>query len=173
MPPKSTPDLSLFLDILLKLEVLEIPYAIIGAFAATMYGITRATYDIDLIVDLNEAHIAALTQVYPLPRYYADPRQMRSAMHAGSSFNIIDTERGEKADLFPVTMEPRQRPAFTKRVRHPLDMPEPAAHGYRRPPRPAAAGVVRISAHCAADASGSAAREPLKASEYARYGYRG
>jgi hypothetical protein len=29
---------------------------IIGGFAATMYGITRTTFDIDIVVDLKEAH---------------------------------------------------------------------------------------------------------------------
>ena len=32
---------------------------IIGGFAATMYGITRTTYDIDIVVDLKEPHIQA------------------------------------------------------------------------------------------------------------------
>jgi len=29
---------------------------VIGAFAATIYGISRVTYDIDIIVDLSEEH---------------------------------------------------------------------------------------------------------------------
>lgn len=117
MPSRSAPDLSLFLDIVQKLEAIGVPYVIIGGFAATIYGITRATYDIDIIVDLAEEHIQALSDAYPLPRFYADPYQMRNAMQIGSSFNIIDVERGEKADLFPVTMDKRYRPAFENRVR--------------------------------------------------------
>jgi hypothetical protein len=73
VPSASRPDLSLFLDILLKLETLDIPYVIIGGFAATMYGITRVTYDIDIIVAMGEEHIQALADSYPLPRYYAEP----------------------------------------------------------------------------------------------------
>lgn len=96
MPKESDPDLSLFLDILHKLEAIGIPYVIIGGFAATIYGITRSTYDIDIVVDLNEDYIQALAHAYPLPRYYADPHQMRQAMRSGASFNIIDTARGEK-----------------------------------------------------------------------------
>jgi hypothetical protein len=49
-------DLSLFIDILQTLEAMEAPYMIIGAFAATVYGITRVTYDID-IIELNPAWI--------------------------------------------------------------------------------------------------------------------
>lgn len=36
-------DLSLYLLVLRKLEELDIPYVVIGAFAGTMYGIMRTT----------------------------------------------------------------------------------------------------------------------------------
>ena len=72
MPKTANPDLSLFLDILNTLETLDIPYMIIGAFAGTVYGVTRVTYDIDIVVNLNDAHIEALAEAYPPPRYYAD-----------------------------------------------------------------------------------------------------
>jgi len=122
VPSISRPDRSLFLDILLKLEALDIPYVIIGGFAATMYGITRATYDIDMIVNRGEEHIQALSDAYPLPRYYADPQQMSRAIEIGSSFNIIDVERGEKADLIPLSMDRRNAPAFENRIRKTVDL---------------------------------------------------
>lgn len=122
MSKASRPDLTLFLDILTKLEALDVPYVIIGGFAATMYGITRATYDIDMIVDMGEEHIQVLSDAYPLPRYYADPHQMRRAIELGSSFNIIDVERGEKADLIPLSMDKRNEPAFESRIRRTIDM---------------------------------------------------
>jgi hypothetical protein len=117
VPNARTPDLSLFLDILQTLESIGAPYMIIGAFAATVYGITRTTYDIDIVVELSEEHIAALTTAYPPPRYYADPEQMRESIELGIMFNIIDTSRGEKADLVPLTMASRYRQAFQRRVR--------------------------------------------------------
>jgi hypothetical protein len=122
VPSVPEPDLTLFLDILRKLEKLEVHYVIIGGFAATMYGITRATYDIDIIVKMEESHIYALSAAYPLPRFYADPHQMITAIQNGNSFNIIDTERGEKADLFPLTMDPRFQPAFDNRMRRRVDL---------------------------------------------------
>jgi hypothetical protein len=116
-------DLSLFVDILHTLEVIEAPYMIIGAFAATVYGITRVTYDIDIVVDLDERHIEALAVAYPLPRYYADLVQMRDSIQLGIMFNIVDTERGEKADLVPLTMASLYRRAFLRRVRQRVDVP--------------------------------------------------
>jgi hypothetical protein len=117
------PDLSLFLDILQTLEAIGAPYMVIGAFAGAVYGVTRTTYDIDIVVDLNEEHIEALAAVYPPPRYYADPLQMRDSIRMGIMFNIIDTTRGEKADLVPLTMASRYRKAFGRRVRQTVEIP--------------------------------------------------
>jgi hypothetical protein len=96
---------------------------VIGAFAATVYGITRVTYDIDMVVDLDEEHIEALAAAYPPPRYYADPVQMRDSIRMGILFNIIDTSRGEKADLVSLTMTSRYRGAFQRRVRQTVEVP--------------------------------------------------
>jgi hypothetical protein len=117
------PDLSLFLDILQTLEAIGAPYMVIGAFAGVVYGVTRTTYDIDIVVDLDEEHIEALATVYPPPRYYADPVQMRESIRMGIMFNIIDTARGEKADLVPLTMASRYRRAFGRRVRQTVEIP--------------------------------------------------
>ncbi len=122
MSDKSVPDLSLFIDILFTLERIGIPYVIIGGFAASLYGITRATYDIDIIVDLTNDRIQALADAYPSPRYYADPYQMKNAIHIKSFFNIIDSERGEKADLFPLSMDERYQPAFDNRIRQTVEI---------------------------------------------------
>lgn len=123
MPNERPPDLGFFLDILHTLEAIGAPYMIIGAFAATVYGITRVTYDIDIVVDLDEEHIEALAAVYPPPRYYADPVQMRDSIRQGIMFNIIDTSRGEKADLVPLTMASPYRQAFQRRVRQRVELP--------------------------------------------------
>jgi len=123
VPTKREPDLSLFIDILHTLEAIKAPYAIIGAFAATVYGITRTTFDIDIVVDLSEEHILALAYHYPSPRYYADPEQMRTSIRLGIMFNIIDTSRGEKADLLPVTMHPEYRQVLARRVRQRIEAP--------------------------------------------------
>ena len=123
MPAEQKPDLSLFLDILKTLERLNAPYMIIGAFAGTVYGITRVTYDIDIVVDLADEHVDALSEAYPLPRFYADPEMIRNSIRMGIMFNIIDTNRGEKADLVPLSGTLDYRPAFERRVRQLVEIP--------------------------------------------------
>lgn len=123
MPAEKKTDLSLFLDILKTLERLNAPYMIIGAFAGTVYGITRVTYDIDIVVDLSETHINALSKAYPLPRYYADPEMIRNSIEMGIMFNIIDTNRGEKADLVPLSGTLEYRSAFERRIRQLVEIP--------------------------------------------------
>lgn len=123
MPTAERPDLDLFVSILHTLEELVIPYAIIGAFAGTLYGLNRVTQDIDIIVALSESHIPALAERYPPPRYYADPLQMREAVAFGIMFNIIDSDMGDKADLIPVTMKPGYHDVLTNRVRQRVELP--------------------------------------------------
>ncbi len=121
MSKGSLDHLAFYVEVLLKLDELNVLYAIIGGFAASMYGITRVTYDIDIVVDLKEGDIQALSSAFPSPPYYADPYQMRNAMEKGMSFNIIDGSRGEKVDLFPITMDERYRPALEHRIRRPVE----------------------------------------------------
>jgi len=118
------PDLSLFFDILRTLEHIEAPYMIIGAFASALYGSTRVSYDIDIVVNLAEKHIRALGVAYPPPRYYADPDQMRDSIRKRMMFNIIDSSRGEKADLIPLTMVTRYEQAFRHRIRQQVELPD-------------------------------------------------
>jgi hypothetical protein len=75
--------LAFYFDIVRALEEIGAPYMLIGAFAGSGLGISRATFDIDMVVDLQEPHFEALASRFPPPRYYADPEQMRSSTRWG------------------------------------------------------------------------------------------
>jgi hypothetical protein len=100
-----------------------VPYMVVGAFAAIIYDVQRTTFDIDVVVDLDEQQIQALAAAYPAPRYYADPEQMRESIRYGTLFNIIDTSYGDKADLVPLRNDLSQRVAFGRRIQQPLELP--------------------------------------------------
>jgi hypothetical protein len=106
-----------YLEVVQALDTIDAPYMIVGAFGASSYGLNRATFDVDIIVSLTEAHFESLAAHFPPPRFYADPDQMREGIELGIMFNLIDTERGTKADLVPLSREPEYREAFRRRVR--------------------------------------------------------
>ena len=109
--------LDFYVQITKALDEINAPYMIVGAFAGLSFGLTRSTFDIDILVDLHEPHIRALALRFPGPRYYADPEMMRNSMRDGIMFNIIDSTLGVKADLVPLTREPNYRVAFARRIR--------------------------------------------------------
>lgn len=110
-------DLTFYFQVLHMLKEIKTPYMIIGDFAGLAFGINRSTFDIDIMVDLNEKDFDALAARFPPPRYYADPEMMRKSTRMGIMFNLIDTEQGVKADLVPLSREPEYRAAFARRVR--------------------------------------------------------
>ncbi len=114
----SLPDLGFYKDVVRTLDEIQAPYVIVGGFAASVFGSPRPTFDVDIIVELKEGHIEALVARYPLPRYYADPVQMRDSIRMGIMFNIIDTTEGRKVDLVPLSMDLRYRRALERRVRY-------------------------------------------------------
>lgn len=109
--------ISFYVEVVRALDQIGAPYMIVGAFGASSYGLYRATYDVDIIVDLREEHFELLAAHFLPPRYYADPDQMREGMDLGIMFNLIDTERGTKADLVPLSRAQDYREAFENRIR--------------------------------------------------------
>lgn len=104
-------------EIVRALDELNAPYMIVGAFAGLAFGITRTTFDIDIIVDLRDEDCDRLSEKFPLPRFYADPLMMKDSIQMGIMFNLIDTQDGVKADLVPLSREPEYRLAFERRIR--------------------------------------------------------
>ncbi len=109
--------LGFYFDIVRALEEIGAPYMLMGAFAGSAFGITRATFDVDMLVNLQEPHFNALAHRFPPPRYYADPEQMRDSTRLGIMFNVIDMNQGVKADLVPLSGSPGYREAFARRTR--------------------------------------------------------
>jgi hypothetical protein len=109
--------LDFYIRVVKALDEIGAPYMIVGAFGGTIFGITRATHDIDIIVGLREKDFEALSQKFPLPRYYADPEMIRNSVEMGIMFNIIDSSEGIKADLVPLKREPEYQLAFNRRIR--------------------------------------------------------
>ncbi len=109
--------LDFYIRVTKALDDIGAPYMIVGAFGGTIFGITRATNDVDIIVDLHDKDFEALSKKFPLPRYYADPEMIKNSVEMGIMFNIIDSSEGYKADLVPLKREPDYQIAFDRRIR--------------------------------------------------------
>jgi hypothetical protein len=106
-----------YAEVVRALDDIDAPYMIVGAFAGLAFGITRTTFDIDILVDLRPNDCDRLSEKFPLPRFYADPEMMKDSIRLGIMFNLIDTQEGVKADLVPLLREPEYRVAFDRRIR--------------------------------------------------------
>ena len=106
----------LYFRVVKALEKINAPYMIVGAFAGSIFGITRSTADVDIMVDLHDEDCEVLSEQFPLPRYYADPEMIKNSIQMGIMFNIIDTSEGTKADLVPLKRDPEYRIAFERDV---------------------------------------------------------
>jgi hypothetical protein len=80
-------------------EKLFIPYYIGGSIASSVYGMARATLDVDIIADLKINHIAYLNQILE-HQYYIDEDMIADAIRTSSSFNLIHLETIIKIDVF-------------------------------------------------------------------------
>jgi hypothetical protein len=112
-----------YIRVVKALDEIGAPYMIVGAFGGSVFGIIRSTNDIDMLVDLQEKDCYAISEKFPLPRYYADPEMMKNSIEMGIMFNLIDTEEGARADFVPLKREPDYQLAFNRRVKETFQTP--------------------------------------------------
>ncbi len=81
------------------LEQLEIRYALVGSFASSVWGESRHTQDIDVVVDLQPAHVGQLCQKFPAPEFYVSEAAAAEAVLLRRPFNVIHPESANKIDF--------------------------------------------------------------------------
>jgi hypothetical protein len=82
-----------------QLQRLGIQYAVVGSFASGVWGESRFTQDIDIIVDLRQAHVPLLCTAFPSPEFYVSSAAASEAVANGSQFNVINPSSGNKIDF--------------------------------------------------------------------------
>lgn len=81
------------------LERLNIRYVLVGSFASSLYGLYRATADIDILADIASENVGPLHQALK-EDFYVDELSMRKAIARGQSFNAIHFDSVFKIDIF-------------------------------------------------------------------------
>ena len=91
--------IDLLLFAIRALDKLGIPYAIVGAFASGIWGESRFTQDIDLLVQLKSPQVTPLCAAFPDLDFYVSESAARQAVADHGQFNIIHPASGNKIDF--------------------------------------------------------------------------
>jgi hypothetical protein len=108
-------------DVVRVLEQLGIAYALSGSMACSVHGIDRYTRDADFSVEPFQGREAAFVAAFG-PDYYVSEAAIRDAIRLRTSFNLINTSTGFKADFFVRSDMPFEITAMGRRVA--IDLPD-------------------------------------------------
>jgi hypothetical protein len=102
------------------LEALGLEYMIGGSQAVMYHGEPRFTRDIDVVVALGLADLAAFLDRFPAEAFYVDAETAREAVRQAGQFNIIHPASGLKIDVYVSPDTPYDRTRLARRQRLPL-----------------------------------------------------
>ncbi|NUM43089.1 MAG: hypothetical protein HUU38_00170 [Anaerolineales bacterium] len=100
-------------------ERLNIPYFIGGSLATAIHGVARATMDVDIIADIQLAHVESFVSALE-NTFYVDDEMIKEAIVRRSSFNIIHRETMFKVDIFTNQQRPFDQTQFERRIQQTL-----------------------------------------------------
>lgn len=104
-----------FLEALIeKLNQQDIPYMLSGSVSSSLHGHPRATNDVDIVIDSTEEQILSFAKILG-ERYYVSLDAVREAFAHNSTFNVIDSRAGWKADFIIRKNRPFSRREFERR----------------------------------------------------------
>jgi len=98
-----------------RLEKSGIQYMVTGSIAASYYGLTRATQDLDIVISTGPENLRTFMALFPSDEYYAPLQDALEAHRHQSMFNVLDMVRGWKIDFIIQKSTPFHREAFRRR----------------------------------------------------------
>lgn len=103
-------------------DALGIRYLVGGSVASSVYGIPRATQDVDLVADIQLSQVDAVTKAM-VGEFYVDADMIRDAIRRHASFNIVHLETMFKADIFVLQGDSWSREEMARARSEELDIP--------------------------------------------------
>ena len=91
--------LEITLSVFETFERLGIPCLVGGSLASSLYGIPRATQDVDIVARLTQRDVAGLVAALG-DAFYLDEAAIREAVDRRTSFNLIHLQTVLKVDVF-------------------------------------------------------------------------
>jgi len=115
------PDILFALESVVKaFEKSGIAYYISGSVASSVYGIARATLDVDLVADITYGQVNTLVQLLKSD-YYIDEEMISDAIRNQASFNLIHFKTMLKIDVFILKNTFYDRLAFQRKRKDTID----------------------------------------------------
>lgn len=102
------------------LNRLRIPYMIVGAIASIIYGKPRLTYDMDIVIDINEQNVADFLSFFN-ENWYVDKDMIIDAIKNRHHFNIIHIKTGNKIDFFLLRNDAHDIEEFKRKRKEKFD----------------------------------------------------
>jgi len=97
------------------LNILKIPYMLVGAIAVNYYSVPRFTHDADLVVQIQSQHIDNLCKSLG-NKYYIDREMIREALVSVGQFNLIHLDTGFKIDFWILKEDEFSQLQFSRRI---------------------------------------------------------
>lgn len=121
--------LSALKPVIQSFEELSIPYYIGGSIASSVYGMARATMDVDIVAGIKAGHIADFKKKLE-GDFYIDAQMITDAIARTSSFNLIHLDTMFKIDVFVHKNEPYQNKTFERKRKDTFEEGEQSAEFY-------------------------------------------
>ncbi len=90
---------ALLRSVVAALDTVGVPFMLTGSLAAAYHGAGRATMDIDVVIDPTPSQLRALVRALAETGAYISAEAADEALAHRSTFNVVDTTSGWKADL--------------------------------------------------------------------------
>jgi len=102
------------LRVLSILQEFEISYMIVGSYAASVYGFTRRTHDLDVVVALTPEHVPRLADALG-EEFYFDKQSALEAIERDDMVNAIHLDSGVKIDFWILHDDEYSQVQFSRR----------------------------------------------------------
>ncbi|MBC7932573.1 MAG: hypothetical protein H7Z38_18595 [Rubrivivax sp.] len=106
--------IEVLLSVVRVLDDLQIPYIVVGSVASSLQGFSRATADVDIVVDIHLEQAAPLFAALK-DEYYIDEQAIRRAISLRRSFNAINFDSLSKIDVYVIKDDEFSRQELERR----------------------------------------------------------
>jgi hypothetical protein len=81
------------------LQAADVPYMLTGSLASSLYGLPRATNDIDIVIAPGRQQLFLLVEILEKADLYVSREEVTTALETRGQFNVIDFSSGWKVDM--------------------------------------------------------------------------